>query len=407
MKFTVDALVEGEGSVNDRQAGGLRFMLDLLPGSTHLMRTLWGSSATDLSQNLNHTRGLLDSLEDEDWESPPFHLQASTKGSQILTRKDQSMHGVEQTLDFARGFLDVAPVQSSSTEVEVHVPEEAKTKATTKCRRYIKTSDGESMLNVDQSVPPTSSEKEPSSCLKIKHLCQIFPFHVVLNCRSEIIQTGPALASLAVSPESFTDSFDILHPVRSTMSDLSDLLDPDVPLTVIVQSKRTSDFLRLKGELHSLPELSILLFLPFPLPIDDAQTDSTLSQDLVPRDLARDLEHISQAVRRERRSRRRLENVVADLRGRRSKVEVDRGQTDDLLSSIFPSFVVERLRLRRPVDPVTFDLVTILFADIVRFTTLCGDPHVTPMDVVRMLNQLYTQFDLLSSLNDVYKVGFG
>lgn len=378
-------------------------MLDLLAGSSHLMRTLWGSTAADHSQ----------SSEDEDWEPSLFHLQASTKGSQIPTREDQSVHGDEQTMTLARRFLDVAPVQSSSTQVEEHVVEEARTKTTTKYRRYVKPLNRDGMADVDQSVPPTSSEKEPSSCLKIKHLCQIFPFHVVLNCRSEIIQAGPAVAYLAVTPESFardrfsfTDCFDILHPVGSTMSDLSDLLDPDVPLTVIVQPKRTTGFLRLKGELHSLPELSILLFLPFPLPIDDAKTDSTISQDLVPRDLARDLENISQAVRRERRSRRRLENVVTDLRGRRLKVEADRGQTDDLLSSIFPSFVVERLRLRRPVDPVTFDLVTILFADIVRFTALCGDPHVTPMDVVRMLNQLYTQFDLLSSLNDVYKVGF-
>ncbi|KAJ1466609.1 guanylate cyclase, partial [Baffinella frigidus] len=49
------------------------------------------------------------------------------------------------------------------------------------------------------------------------------------------------------------------------------------------------------------------------------------------------------------------------------------------------------------------DAVSILFSDIVGFTDLCSKVH--PQKVCRMLDELYTVFDTLSSAFDVYKVG--
>lgn len=50
-----------------------------------------------------------------------------------------------------------------------------------------------------------------------------------------------------------------------------------------------------------------------------------------------------------------------------------------------------------------FDSVSILFSDIVTFTEICS--RITPMEVVSMLNAMYSIFDKLTERNSVYKVG--
>ncbi|KAA0201424.1 hypothetical protein HAZT_HAZT000307 [Hyalella azteca] len=50
----------------------------------------------------------------------------------------------------------------------------------------------------------------------------------------------------------------------------------------------------------------------------------------------------------------------------------------------------------------TFELVTILFSDVVTFTEICS--RITPMQVVSMLNAMYSIFDNLTEKHSVYKV---
>ncbi|GIY53800.1 soluble guanylate cyclase 88E [Caerostris extrusa] len=52
--------------------------------------------------------------------------------------------------------------------------------------------------------------------------------------------------------------------------------------------------------------------------------------------------------------------------------------------------------------PQFFDSVTILFSDVVTFTEICS--RITPMQVVSMLNSMYSIFDQLTEKHDVYKV---
>lgn len=49
-----------------------------------------------------------------------------------------------------------------------------------------------------------------------------------------------------------------------------------------------------------------------------------------------------------------------------------------------------------------FDSVSILFSDVVTFTEICS--RISPMEVVSMLNGMYSIFDKLTERNKVYKV---
>jgi hypothetical protein len=58
--------------------------------------------------------------------------------------------------------------------------------------------------------------------------------------------------------------------------------------------------------------------------------------------------------------------------------------------------------LGESIEAKTHENVSMLFSDIVGFTSICST--ATPMQVVTMLQSLYTQFDAFCGQLDVYKV---
>ncbi|CAD6197089.1 unnamed protein product [Caenorhabditis auriculariae] len=104
-----------------------------------------------------------------------------------------------------------------------------------------------------------------------------------------------------------------------------------------------------------------------------------------------------------------LESYASTLEGeveeRTKELVEEKKKSDVLLYRMLPRQVAEKLKLGQTVQPETFESVTLFFSDVVSFTKLAG--RCTPLQVVNLLNDLYTVFDSIIDAHDVETIGDG
>jgi class 3 adenylate cyclase len=69
---------------------------------------------------------------------------------------------------------------------------------------------------------------------------------------------------------------------------------------------------------------------------------------------------------------------------------------------MLPPSVARLLKAGTPVEPKLYNAASVLYTDIVNFTNMSSQS--TPLQVITLLNGLYTQFDTIISAHDAYKV---
>ncbi len=100
-----------------------------------------------------------------------------------------------------------------------------------------------------------------------------------------------------------------------------------------------------------------------------------------------------------------LEGTVQDISDRHRMEALLRQrheQSERLLFNVLPYQIAQRLRTQRKTIAESFDDVTVMFADLVGFTTT--STQMPPSQLVDLLNQIFSKFDLLAERYDLEKI---
>ncbi len=109
-----------------------------------------------------------------------------------------------------------------------------------------------------------------------------------------------------------------------------------------------------------------------------------------------------------------LTNFAGTINWMLDELQKEKHKTEKLLLNVLPHSIAEKLKNNQGIIADNFDNVTILFADLVGFTTLAG--RLSPLEVVNFLNKIFSCFDRLAekyglekikTIGDAYMVASG
>ncbi|XP_035307876.1 guanylate cyclase soluble subunit alpha-1 isoform X3 [Cricetulus griseus] len=206
----------------------------------------------------------------------------------------------------------------------------------------------------------------------------------------------------------FEEFFEILTPkINQTFSGIMTMLNMQFVIRVRRWDnsvKKSSRVMDLKGQMIYIVESNAILFLGSPCVdrLEDFTGRGLYLSDIPIHNALRDVVLIGEQARAQDGLKKRLGKLKATLEHAHQALEEEKKKTVDLLCSIFPSEVAQQLWQGQIVQAKKFSNVTMLFSDIVGFTAICS--QCSPLQVITMLNALYTRFDQQCGELDVYKV---
>uniref|UniRef100_A0A8C2PW79 Guanylate cyclase soluble subunit alpha-1 n=1 Tax=Cyprinus carpio TaxID=7962 RepID=A0A8C2PW79_CYPCA len=207
----------------------------------------------------------------------------------------------------------------------------------------------------------------------------------------------------------FNEHFAIVLPeIRASFQDILTMLNTQFVLRVKQHGASSADspgkHMDLKGQMIFMSEMSALLFLGSPCvdKLEELTGRGLYLSDIPIHNALRDVVLVGEQTKAQDGLKKRLGKAKAALEQAHQALEEEKRRTVELLFTIFPGNVAQRLWQGLPVQAKKFDHVTMLFSDIVGFTAICS--RCTPMQVVNMLSELYTRFDHHCGELDVYKV---
>ncbi|XP_038938055.2 guanylate cyclase soluble subunit alpha-2 isoform X2 [Rattus norvegicus] len=268
---------------------------------------------------------------------------------------------------------------------------------------------------ITKNIPQGTSQIPTDLRISINTFCRTFPFHLMFDPNMVVLQLGEGLRKQLRCDNhkvlKFEDCFEIVSPkVNATFDRV--LLRLSTPFVIRTKPEASGTdnedkVMEIKGQMIHVPESNAILFLGSPCvdKLDELIGRGLHLSDIPIHDATRDVILVGEQAKAQDGLKKRMDKLKATLEKTHQALEEEKKKTVDLLYSIFPGDVAQQLWQRQQVQARKFDDVTMLFSDIVGFTAICA--QCTPMQVISMLNELYTRFDHQCGFLDIYKMRIG
>uniref|UniRef100_A0A667GS86 guanylate cyclase n=1 Tax=Lynx canadensis TaxID=61383 RepID=A0A667GS86_LYNCA len=263
-----------------------------------------------------------------------------------------------------------------------------------------------------KNLPRGASRVPADLRISISTFCRAFPFHLMFDAHMSVLQLGEGLRKQLRCDSHkvlrFEDCFEIVSPKVSAAFERV-LLRLSTPFVIRTKpeasgTENKDKVMEVKGQMIHVPESNSILFLGSPCvdKLDELMGRGLHLSDIPIHDATRDVILVGEQAKAQDGLKKRMDKLKATLERTHQALEEEKKKTVDLLYSIFPGDVAQQLWQGQQVQARKFDDVTMLFSDIVGFTAICA--QCTPMQVISMLNELYTRFDHQCGFLDIYKV---
>ncbi|XP_061839979.1 guanylate cyclase soluble subunit alpha-1 [Nerophis lumbriciformis] len=270
------------------------------------------------------------------------------------------------------------------------------------------------LVKGDKNLSPSPLRATSAGTLPTSLFSTIFPFHLILDQDLVLVQIGHGLRKRLTRkdglrrPSIFQEHFSIVCPqIKCTFQCILTMLNTQFVIRIkhgVSGADSTGKLMDLKGQMIYVSESNVILFLGSPCvdKLEELTGRGLYLSDIPIHNALRDVVLVGEQAKAQDGLKKRLGKAKSALEQAHQALEDEKKKTVDLLFSIFPGTVAQQLWQGQTVQAKKFERVTMLFSDLVGFTAVCS--LCTPMQVITMLNELYTRFDHQCGELDVYKV---
>ncbi|KAL6091921.1 hypothetical protein STEG23_014323, partial [Scotinomys teguina] len=243
------------------------------------------------------------------------------------------------------------------------------------------------------------------------HVVDPSEMHVLIQLR--VKQAGvniqKYIPGLLTQKFGIDEYFSIIHPqVTFSISSICKFINSQFVLKtrreMMPRAWKSQPTLQLRGQMIWMDSLECMIFMCSPklCSLQELEESKMHLSDIAPHDTTRDLILLNQQRLAEMELSRQLEKKKEELRVLSKHLAIEKKKTETLLYAMLPEHVANQLKEGRKVAAGEFETCTILFSDVVTFTNICA--ACEPIQIVNMLNSMYSKFDRLTNVHEVYKV---